>query len=166
VVSYESLHGKDFKTEVQVEKYMRVQAKTIIKNNQLISTSSEHEFLYKHFKTNLGFAKINVNSKTCTSYKFLDKGVFKHLVAACLKQKINLPGLVQLPKKFMTIRRKRLRNYVDESRENSIREDEDIINTNEEDQVLQEQRQQPAQKKRENQRLQTLKLILKRRSRL
>ena len=45
VVSYESLNGKDFKTEVQVKKYMRVQAKTIIKNNQLISTSSEHAFL-------------------------------------------------------------------------------------------------------------------------
>jgi hypothetical protein len=31
---------------------------------------------------------------------------------------------------------------------NSLREDDDIINTNEEDQFLQEQRQQPAQKKR------------------
>ena len=40
VVSYESLHGKDFMTEVQLKKYMRVQAKTIIKKNQLISTSS------------------------------------------------------------------------------------------------------------------------------
>ena len=36
-----------------------------------------------------------------------------------LKLKIYLPGLVQLPKKFMVIRRKKHRNYVDESRENS-----------------------------------------------
>ena len=37
VVSYESNHGKEFKTEIRVRKYMRVQAKTIIRRKQLLS---------------------------------------------------------------------------------------------------------------------------------
>ena len=44
VKSYESNHGKDFKNEI-----MRVQAKSIIHNKQLIATNSENEYLYRHF---------------------------------------------------------------------------------------------------------------------
>ena len=49
VVSYESNHGKEFKTEIRVRKYMRVQAKTIIRRKQLIATDSENEYLYRHY---------------------------------------------------------------------------------------------------------------------
>jgi uncharacterized Zn finger protein len=122
---------------------MRVQAKTIIKKKQLISTSLEHEFLYQHFNKNLGFAKINVNTKSCTCHKYFEKGVCKHLVAACLKLKIYLPGLVQLPKKFMVIRRKKHRNYVDDSRENSALEVDGV-----EDDTTDQQLQPPVQPKK------------------
>ena len=37
VVSYESNHGREFKSEVRVRKYMREQAKTIVRKNQLIA---------------------------------------------------------------------------------------------------------------------------------
>ena len=71
---------KDFKTEIRVRKYMRVQAKSIVLNKRLIATNLDYEFLYKHFNTKLGFARINLTSKTCTCHKYLDKGVCKHLI--------------------------------------------------------------------------------------
>jgi hypothetical protein len=125
VVSYESLNGKEFKTEAHVKRYMRVQARSILTNNKLIPTSSGNEFLYKHFKTNLGYARINTETKTCTCSKYFDKGVCKHLVAACLKQQVHLPGLVQLPKKFKIIRRNKRRQYLNDSREEVV---DDILN--------------------------------------
>jgi len=64
VVSYESKQGKAFKNDVRVQKFMRTQAKTIELRKQLIPTQSEYEFLYKHFNVKLGYAKININSKT------------------------------------------------------------------------------------------------------
>ena len=42
VVSYESNHGKEFKTEVRVRKYMCGQAKTTVRKKQLITTNSEN----------------------------------------------------------------------------------------------------------------------------
>ena len=42
VVSYESQYLKEFKKESVVKKYMREQAKSILKNNQLISTELEY----------------------------------------------------------------------------------------------------------------------------
>jgi hypothetical protein len=51
VISYESNHAKDFKTEIRVRKYMRVQAKSIVLNKQLIATNLDYEFLCKHFNT-------------------------------------------------------------------------------------------------------------------
>jgi hypothetical protein len=75
VVSYESTHCKEFRTEVRVRKYMRVQAKSTVLKKQLIATNSESEFLYRHFNSKLGFARINLISKTCTCHKFLDTAV-------------------------------------------------------------------------------------------
>ena len=63
----------------------------------------KNEFLYKHFNVKLGYAKINNNSKTFTCHKYFDKGICKHLVAACLQVKVSLPGLEQLPKKFIPL---------------------------------------------------------------
>ena len=92
VVSYESNHAKEFKTEIRVRKYMRVQAKTIIRKKQLIPTESENEYLYKHYNPKLGYARINIVSKSCTCHKYLDKGVCKHLIAACILTQSNLSG--------------------------------------------------------------------------
>ena len=103
VVSYEFKQGKEFKNVVRLRKFMRVQAETIVLKKQLITTQSEYEFLYKHFDEKLGYAKININSKTCTCHKYFDKGICKHLVAACLQVKVSLPGLEQLPKKFIPL---------------------------------------------------------------
>jgi hypothetical protein len=113
VVSYESKQGKEFKNDVRVRKFMRTQAKTIVLKKQLIPTQSENEFLYKHFDVKLGYAKININSKTCTCHKYFDNGICKHLVVACLQVKVSLPGLEQLPKKFIVLRRKKRNQYRD-----------------------------------------------------
>jgi uncharacterized Zn finger protein len=56
-------------------------------------------------------------SKSCTCHKYLDKGVCKHLIAACIQTRSNLPGLVQLPKKFKIVRRKKTRRYIDDTRD-------------------------------------------------
>ena len=103
VVRDESIHAKEFKAEIRVRKYMRVQAKTIIRKKQLIPTESENEYLYKHYNPKLGFARINIVSKSCHCHKYLDKGVCKHLIAACILTQYNLPALVQLPKQFQII---------------------------------------------------------------
>ena len=73
---------------------MRVQTKKIIRKNQLIATKSENEYLYKHYNPKFGFACINIVSKSCTCHKYLDKGVCKHLKAACILTQSNLPGPV------------------------------------------------------------------------
>ncbi len=43
--------------------------------------------------------------------------VCKHLIAACIQTQSNLPGLVQLPKKFKIVRRKKTSRYIDDSRD-------------------------------------------------
>ena len=116
VICYESNHAKDFKTEIRVRKYMRVQAKSIVHNKQLIATNLDYEFLYKHFNPKMGFARINLSSKTCTCHTYLDKRVCKHLIAACLMTQAFLPGLVQLPTLFKVIRKRKNRQYIDDSR--------------------------------------------------
>ena len=44
----------ELKCFVCVRKYMRVQAKTIIRKKQLIPTEYENEYLYKHYNPKLG----------------------------------------------------------------------------------------------------------------
>jgi hypothetical protein len=136
IVSYESRQAKEFKNDFRVQNYMRVQAKAIVLKKQLIATLNDFEFLYKHFNTKLGFAKINLNSKSCTFHKYFDKGVCKHLVAACLQNKISLPGLEQLPKKFKLLRRKKRNNYINESVE-----EEDLVQAHEQPLVSEIQEQ-------------------------
>jgi hypothetical protein len=82
---------------------MRDLAKTIVLRKQLISTSIDSEYLYKHFNTKLGFARINILSKTCTCHKYFDKGVCKHLIAACMLNNISLSGMTELPKKILVL---------------------------------------------------------------
>ena len=85
-----------------------------------------NEYLYKHFNAKLGLARINVVTKSCTCHKYLDKGVCKHLIAACILTQSSLPGLVQMPKKFRIIRRKKNRQYRDDSRDEDQMMTEDV----------------------------------------
>jgi hypothetical protein len=48
--------------------------------------------------------------------KYLDKGVCKHLIAACLMTKTFLHDLVQLPTLLEVIRKRKIRQYRDDSR--------------------------------------------------
>jgi hypothetical protein len=77
----------------------------------------------------LGFARINLTSKTCTCHTYLDKGVCKHLIAACLVTQTYLSGLVQLPKLFKVIRKRKIQRYRDDSRvcEEIVQEVEPIV---------------------------------------
>ncbi len=117
VVTYESNKSKEFRSEVRVRKYMRDLAKTIILRKQLIATANDSEFLYRHFNKKLGLARINTTSKTCSCHKYFDKGICKHLIAACIQNNISLPGLLQMPKRFQIIRRRKVRQYKDISQD-------------------------------------------------
>ena len=132
VISYESRNGKEFKSEIRVQKYMRDLAKTIVLRKQIISTNIDSEYLYKHFNPNQGFARINKLSKTCTCHKYFDKGVCKHLIAACMLNNISLPGMAELPKKFLVLRRRQKGQYQDDSiSEENIEANEVIVATDE-----------------------------------
>jgi hypothetical protein len=136
VISYESRNGKEFKSEIRIRKYMRDLAKTIVLRKQIISTSIDSEYLYKHFNPNLGLARINILSKTCTCHKYFDKGVCKHLIAACMLNNISLPGMAELPKKFLVLRRRQKVRYQDESISEENIETNEVVTTNESVQAI------------------------------
>jgi hypothetical protein len=136
VISYESRNGKEFKSEIRIRKYMRDLAKTIVLRKQIISTSIDSEYLYKHFNPNLGFARINILSKTCTCHKYFDKGVCKHLIAACMLNNISLPGMAELPKKILVLRRRQKVRYQDESILEENIETNEVVTTNESVQAI------------------------------
>ena len=96
---------------------MRLQAKSILLNNQLVETNTDSHYLYRHYHKRLGYARINVLAKTYTCHKYFEKGVCKHLIAACLKEKNGLSGLQPISKKFQFKRRKAYRKAIDDSRE-------------------------------------------------
>jgi hypothetical protein len=131
VISYESRNGKEFKSEIRVRKYMRDFAKTIVLRKQLISTSIDSEYLYKHFNSKLGFARINILSKTCTCHKYFDKGVCKHLIAACMLNNISLPGMTELPKQFLVLRKRQTARLRDDSRSEETIETSEVVSTSE-----------------------------------
>ena len=87
---------------------MKKQAVSILNQGKLIHCGENHH-MYKHFKQELGYAKIDTVGKTCTFHKFFNKELCKHLVSACLKDKVSLPGLVQLPSKFRIKRRDKIK---------------------------------------------------------
>ena len=62
-------------------------------NNQLLS-SEPNIYRYKHYKAH-GYAIIKTNNCTCTCSGYFDKSVCKHLVAACIQDKIPLNGLTR-----------------------------------------------------------------------
>jgi hypothetical protein len=115
---------------------MRDLAKTIVLRKQIISTNIDSEYLYKHFNPNHGFARINILSKTCTCHKYFDKGVCKHLIAACMLNNISLPGMAELPKKFLVLRRRQKGQYKDDSITEENIEANEVETTNESDQAI------------------------------
>ena len=51
----------------------------------------------------------------CTCSGYFDKGVCKHLVAACIKDKLSLNGLNYFPNKLKTLRRRFTKKNLDTS---------------------------------------------------
>ena len=50
--------------------------------------------LYPYVLESMYFCKVDLNNKICSCAWYVDKGIWKHLVAACIKTTSNLPGLV------------------------------------------------------------------------
>lgn len=64
------------------------------------------------------FVTINTNQKYCTCYKFLDKGMCKHLIAAFIMDNIELIGLKKKNHKFQSVRNRFRKKNMDSSTEN------------------------------------------------
>ena len=84
---------------------LRETATSISKSNLLILTDDNK---YKYFHQDGSYCTVDLESKMCSCAWYLDRGICKHLVAACIKTTTNLPGLVFMPKVLVTRwRRKR-----------------------------------------------------------
>ena len=89
-------------------------AKVVISDGSLIKVQ---ESLYKYENKNQvgNWIRINTQAKTCMCQRYQDKLVCKHLVAACLKDTVRLEGLQSLPRKILTIRKRKRQEYLDNS---------------------------------------------------
>ena len=68
---------------------------------------------------------IDTSEQTCTCSIFHNKLVCKHLVAACLTDKVWLPGFKVMPKLLRTVRRRKVQNLSIEIRQQEL--DEQIV---------------------------------------
>jgi uncharacterized Zn finger protein len=67
----------------------------------------------------------------CTCHKYFDKGVCKHLIAACMLNNISLPRMTELPKKFLLLRRRQTARFRDDSRSEETFETSEVVSTSE-----------------------------------
>ena len=86
--------------------------KDVISDGSLIKVN---ESLYKYKQKSGNWIRINTQAKTCMCQRYQDKLVCKHLVAACLKDTVRLEGLQSLPRKIVTIRKRKRQEYLDNS---------------------------------------------------
>lgn len=61
---------------------------------------ADNLYAYKQYNGNL--IQIDTAQKTCSCFKFHDKMICKHLVAACMKDKVRLKGLEYFPRQLVT----------------------------------------------------------------
>ena len=90
-----------------VTKLLRETANLIVKEELLIS-ESVNKYKYQHDDKSV--STICLENRKCSCAWYLEKAICKHLVAACIPTNSNLPGLVVLPKHFVTRWRKK-NNY-------------------------------------------------------
>lgn len=65
--------------------------------------------IYKIKNSDSTCSLINTEKKICSCFMYIDKGVFKHLIAACIKDNVKFNGLEIVPKTYK-IKRKNLNN--------------------------------------------------------
>lgn len=98
--------------EAEVKKYVRTLAQGIVKDNQLKQVG---EARYEYLQRCGIVATINTATKICTCFTYADKAVCKHLVAACILDKVRMPGLEVFPKRLLKMRYRRQKQYLDHS---------------------------------------------------
>ena len=70
---------------------------------------------YTYRQQNGQIAKINSINQTRSCAIFLDKATCKHLIAASIKDKLNIDGYPIFPKKLLTLRQRKRKQYLDAS---------------------------------------------------
>ena len=105
LISYESENLKEISICPKISKLLKEARKAISESDVLIN-DGDNLFKYKHQDGSI--CKIDLNMKHCSCAWYLDRAVCKHLVGACIKTSTNFPGLVFMPKVFVSRwRRKR-----------------------------------------------------------
>lgn len=90
LVGYESNQICDFVSVGFTYPSMTNRAYTLIEDKLVVRRNEN--FIYNR-KDGSSESICTKNTKTCTCYSFLDKGMCYHLVAACILDKISIPGL-------------------------------------------------------------------------
>ncbi|CAF0798855.1 unnamed protein product [Brachionus calyciflorus] len=107
----------------RVTKHIKNGAHKLIRKNKLVSYGGNHyTCTYKSTE-----CSVDILAKKCSCFRFLDKAVCKHLIAACLKDDVELKGLRKKTKILSTVRKKYLKKN-DSSDEDSIIAEEDNCN--------------------------------------
>ena len=96
--------------------------KNFLLGNLLILTDDNN---YKYFHQDGSYFTIDRESKICSCAWYLDRGICKHLIAACIKTTTNLPGLVFKLKVLFTRCRRKIPVYM-----SPMKHTETIIDTN------------------------------------
>ena len=89
-IMYESRKEIKISNDGKVSKAIKDLAKQVLKKKKLILTAPGR---YLYNQCNGEIFEINIESKTCSCDRFLDKAACKHLTAACMLEDIALNGL-------------------------------------------------------------------------
>ena len=121
VLAYESRRNdKPMIFEGYVTRNLSKLAKQVVKKNKL-ELKDGH---YSYEQCNGDVFTIDVEQKTCSCDRFLDKAACKHLTAACIKENVALDGLKLKTNTILTRKRKKARK---------IDSDEDVSDANEDE---------------------------------
>ena len=111
LIRYESNNIKKFEINPKVSKIfhsLKLQANKILKGKLLVPDGLNQ---YTYRQQNGQIAKINSINQTCSCAIFLDKATCKHLIA----YKLNIDGYPIFPKKLLTLRQRKRKQYLDAS---------------------------------------------------
>ena len=112
LIRYESNYIKKFEINPKVSKIFHNLANKILKGKLLVPDGLNQ---YTYRQQNGQIAEINSINQTCSCAIFLDKATCKHLIAASIKDKLNIDGYPIFPKKLLTLRQRKRKQYLDAS---------------------------------------------------
>ncbi|CAF0755010.1 unnamed protein product [Brachionus calyciflorus] len=86
LIQYESRNLGEFVSQGKITKHMKSESDKLLRGNKLVlNGGNRYTSYYRDVE-----CSIDTLAKTCSCLKFIDKGICKHLVAACVLDNIEL----------------------------------------------------------------------------